>query len=856
MHVPKNIRTNTASRIETIMQTKGRDLNGQRSRRYDRFKNLHPKTKQNRDYSAGSDIFLTHDALLRSYKDGNNNANLRDLLYDDEHDDDFDRPEESVYKEILENFIIKVKLQSSKQIRRIGSFFTINLIVMATVILLICSVSLLYNKSSFSFFREITNATTFIDQPADQSPLHKIIVPYLNQLFPDKVLEDEDLFDPRLAPALLLLYLQFHIIGTKKQLEQSFSIPFSWEDWVDIDAKLQYDDDYLIEWLALHSNDFWNQLDDFNNLSCETFALLYGCENNRNFMSKCRDLDDNIPGYPYKFEVTGPTNAKMKEPGRILYGAMYLKSKMPPPQQIYLLDVCGENGEGSLMIKVDPDKNAKRTQVLRNKEIIMQLIDWEVTYTKKNMGSFLDKGWNIETLRKRMSSVLTKFGVEKIISYKRHKDIDRKQTFLTLRESTDHGVVEVSSWDFDDFRWDEEQFWNDLIISSFNGEEGNYDGRLYTRLEESENFRIRKGFHPKYLYEADIYGITEGSHYDWRFFSGSFMTSDHRQSVIHKLSRTWLRFCFENNLKTFIAYGSMLGWIRNGLTLPWDEDIDVIVTMETLNLLARNFNQTLIVDYSSKDGFQSAATGFLVDINPAYYSRVKGDGNNVIDGRLIDISTGLYLDITALAWTKDYLREVQMHDKLKRLVDKDYEVNRIFALEGDIYGQTLMEQLAKLQEDHELIHCKNDNVYTVSELSVMIPSYFEGARAFFPQEYEKIIWRLYPKALTRITEPDHVFDGVYRLWLNIHDCPAMVNEFGTVYVNAPFGTCNNSRVIHEYNLTQDYTARHLSMLEEGDWESYKLEESTESKPFRIDEFFFLYAARIGLPEDELVSSCL
>lgn len=92
MHVPKNIRTNTASRIETIMQTKGRDLNGQRSRRYDRFKNLHPKTKQNRDYSAGSDIFLTHDALLRSYKDGNNNANLRDLLYDDEHDDDFDRP--------------------------------------------------------------------------------------------------------------------------------------------------------------------------------------------------------------------------------------------------------------------------------------------------------------------------------------------------------------------------------------------------------------------------------------------------------------------------------------------------------------------------------------------------------------------------------------------------------------------------------------------------------------------------------------------------------------------------------------------------------------------------------------------
>ena len=832
------------------MQNKGSGLNAQRSRRYDRLRNSHLRPKPDRDYSVGSEVFLTHDVLFRSNKDGNNTTDLHDLVYDNEDDDDFDRPEESVYKEILNSFIIKVKQYFLENFKRIGSFSTINLIVITAVALLTCTVPIFYKQT---FHEANIDASTFMDQPVEQSSLHKIIVPYLNELYPDKGLEGEDLFDPRLTPAALLLYLQTHIVATKGQLEQSFSIPFSWEDWVDLDARLRYDNDYLIEWLALHSNDFWDQIDDFRNLNCETFALLYGCENNRNFMSKCHDLDDQIPGYPYKFEVTGPTNAKIKEPGRLLYGGLYLKSQMPPPQQIYLLDVFGENGEGSLMISVDPDKNAKRTQVLRNKEIIKQLIDWEITHTKKDANTFFDKGWNIETLRKRMSSVLIRFGVERMIYSKRHEDINRKQTFLALKEVTDHEIAEINSWDFNDFRWDEVQFLNDLSSSSFNEEDGNYDQRLYTQLEENENFRLHNGYHPKYLYEADLYGTSLGAHYDWRFFSGSFMTNDYRQSVIHRLSRTWLRFCFENDLKTFIAYGSMLGWILNGLTLPWDSDIDVIVTMETLNLLARNFNQTLIVDYSSKDGFQSAATGFLIDINPAYYSRVKGDGNNVIDGRLIDINTGLYLDITALAWTKNYLKEVQMHDKLKRLVDKDYELNKFFAVESDIYGQTLIEQLEKLQEDHELIHCKNDNVYTVSELSVMIPSYFEGARAYFPHEYEKIIRRFYPEALTRMTKLDHVFDSVYRLWLDIHDCPDLTDEFGTIYINAPFGTCNNSKVMNEYKLTQDYTARHLSMLEEGDWESYEFEKSTESKPLRVDEFFSLYAARLGLSEDELVS---
>lgn len=833
------------------MKSKGSNLRGYRSRVPDRSTNFHRNSNLDRDYSVGPEIFMTHDILLRSNKDDINKNNLNDLIYDyeDENEDDFDKLEESVYKELLESTINRLKNQSSKFYKRVKSFSPINFITLIVFLLLISTVSIFYKQG---FKDEASREGTFMDLPIDQSPLHKIIIPHIDELFPEENVEAGDLFDTRLTSAALLLYVQSHLIANQGQLEKNFSIPFSWEDWVDLNGRLEFDDNYLIEWLALHSDGFLDQIDDFHHLNCETFALLYGCEGNRNFMRKCSNLKDPVPGTPYRFEVTGPTDAKIKEPGRIIYGGLYLKAHMPPPEQIYLLDVFGENGEGSLMISVDKEKNSQKSQILRNKEVIKQLINWEVTHTKKDVKTFLNKGWNIETLRKRTSSLLNRFGVEKIISNKKHGDINRKETYLALRESNDHGTAKISKWNFEDFHWDEEEFLNNLNILSVD-EERDYDRRLYTRLDENEKFRIRKGYHPKYLHEADLYGISSGSHYDWRFFQGSYITNDYRQSIIHKLARTWLRFCFENGLKTFIAYGSMLGWIRNGLTLPWDGDIDALVTMESLNLLARNFNQTLIVDYSSKDGFQSAMTGYLIDINPAYYSRVKGDGNNVIDGRLIDVSTGVYLDITALAWTKNYLKEVQINDKLKKLVDKDYEMNKIFAVEGDRYGQTLMEQLKQLQDEHELVHCKNDNVYTVRELSVMIPFYFEGARAYFPHEYENIIWRLYPKALTRITEPSHVFDSEYRLWINIYDCPEMADESGTVYINAPFGTCNNSRVIQEYELTHDYTARHLSMLQEGDWSHYELEETTESKPLRIDEFFILYSARIGLSEEELIS---
>lgn len=804
------------------------------------------RKKANREtYARGTFKGISNDMEMLDFHVSPSLHNLKTdhlIDFDDDDDDDyFMQPEESTYKELFWEFRLKFE-----RLFRIYIYPYRRQIFLGVGIL-------------FGFYTTLQLIiTTFLsseESPKNNgsiipTPLDKLIISNLKLLYPDEnISESLSLFDFRLSSGLLLLYIRNHIIHNNMRLEEGFKIPFSWSDWVDLDTKLELNKDFLVEWLSMHSDGFQDELDEINNLNCKYFSLLFGIESNEDFKRQCEDIDGDMTlAYPYKFLPSGPTSAKMKEPGRVLYAAAYLKLKMPPPSKIYLMNVFGSNGEGSLMVDVQDD--AKTEKILRSPPVLKSFIESYCSENDLHLINFFEKGWTIKELRKTLAKTMEKTSIGKIIHPEEHQKIDTDKTYVVVKNPKKDNKMKMSEWTFDDFQWNEAKFLDKLSTKAASSE-SNYDTKLYEQIDKLEQHRINTGKHPKYLHEAQLYGTTLGSHYDWRFFTTSSISNDYRQSVIHRLARTWLKFCFENEIKTFIAYGSMLGWIRNGLTLPWDGDIDVIVTMDSFNLLARNFNQTLLVDYSEGDRFQSAMTGYLIDINPAYYSRVRGDGANVIDGRLIDISTGMYLDITALAWTENYLSEVTMTEKLKRVIDKDYAMNKDFAVEGEIYYLTLMDELRNLQSNKELVHCKNDNVYKIEELAKMIPSYFEGVRAHFPQSYEDIIWRLYPKALTRITEPEHVYDNAYRLWVNNHDCPEYTDELGYALEDAKFGTCNSSIVLQEYRLTKDYTARHQKMISDGDFSLVELLKESESPPFRIDEFFIIYSTLLGFTNEEL-----
>lgn len=103
---------------------------------------------------------------------------------------------------------------------------------------------------------------------------------------------------------------------------------------------------------------------------------------------------------------------------------------------------------------------------------------------------------------------------------------------------------------------------------------------------------------------------------------------------------------------------------------------------------------------------------YLLDINPNYVIQSTKDKLNVIDGRWIDMSSGLFIDITA--------------------VRKDNEKRQ----KGQ--GEALM--------------CKDKHHYEESQIFPLRGSYFEGVPVKIPYAYAELLQEEYgPWSLTRTT---------------------------------------------------------------------------------------------------------
>ncbi|OKO93450.1 Protein MNN4 [Penicillium subrubescens] len=204
----------------------------------------------------------------------------------------------------------------------------------------------------------------------------------------------------------------------------------------------------------------------------------------------------------------------------------------------------------------------------------------------------------------------------------------------------------------------------------------------------------------KYFHEPgrdDILG-----HYDIRFFTTPVSDAERAETLTHMI-RAYLNFFDENDLETWIAHGTLLGWWWNGKILPWDWDMDTQVPDTTLAYLADHYNQT-IVEYVIPGGKEKR--DYLLDINPWSRQRERGQGHNIIDARFIDVTTGLYIDITGLS----------------RL---------------------------ELDDHPDIWQCKNFHKYRLKDIYPLRRTTFEGAPAKVPFQYDALLMEEYTEdALT------------------------------------------------------------------------------------------------------------
>ncbi|QEL63447.1 hypothetical protein CJJ09_005649 [Candidozyma auris] len=209
--------------------------------------------------------------------------------------------------------------------------------------------------------------------------------------------------------------------------------------------------------------------------------------------------------------------------------------------------------------------------------------------------------------------------------------------------------------------------------------------------------------------------------------------------------------------------------------MPWDEDLDVQITMSSLHVLARHYNQSVVVDVT--DGIQTGHM-YLIDVNPHFLQRDRGKGDNVIDARFIDVSTGLYVDITALAVSND-LEVVQnspgtkRHNRLHQVFDPSYtEISKSFE-HAPRLRDSIEARLQRLERGQwkagKLYNCKDDHFYLLDELG-LIPTKFEGVQAYVPIAYRKILKREYPRGTKARIYEGWRFSDKLQLWLPISEC--------------------------------------------------------------------------------------
>ncbi|KAL9063435.1 MAG: hypothetical protein Q9157_008246, partial [Trypethelium eluteriae] len=291
--------------------------------------------------------------------------------------------------------------------------------------------------------------------------------------------------------------------------------------------------------------------------------------------------------------------------------------------------------------------------------------------------------------------------------------------------------------------------------SAFSKEQKNFNDvrRLQKRHANFNEVRTRlktdrsgaEGDNPqKYFHESRFH-----PHYDGRFADHPLLY-DHRPPHLTALVQTYLSTMSSIGAETWLMHGSLLGWWWNQRIMPWDTDLDLMISERTIHYLAAYYNMSIhhfdiygIPQPQAKTNAKAAMDGvhlgpgnekidltlavprdYLLEINP-HYSNDSSDTYNHIDARWVDMTTGLFIDITTLRHNLT-AEALGMKNRMK---------------------------------------CKDGHKYWYDEIYPLRDSQFEGTSVKVPHAYSSLLVEEYgPGALTDTSYENHVFNQEKMIW--------------------------------------------------------------------------------------------
>lgn len=227
----------------------------------------------------------------------------------------------------------------------------------------------------------------------------------------------------------------------------------------------------------------------------------------------------------------------------------------------------------------------------------------------------------------------------------------------------------------------------------------------------------KKGGKPesKYFHESTFH-----PHYDGRFADHALDYRDQKRAL-RNLMRTYLSTFAQLGIDTWLVHGSLLGWWWGEKILPWDSDVDVMVTESSIYYLAAYYNMTTF--WFKTRGYKQGRN-YLLEVNPNYKNREQTDIDNRIDARWIDTETGLFIDITAARYNLTHPQ-----------------------------GEGMMS-------------CKDGHEFRDTYVFPLRKTTFEGVPAKIPYRYKEFLVSEYGEdALNNTDYHGHIFDQSKMRWL-------------------------------------------------------------------------------------------
>ena len=478
-------------------------------------------------------------------------------------------------------------------------------------------------------------------------------------------------------------------------------VPFHWYDW----ANMSFIDKYILA-----------KPDDKPN--CH-MAIPFS---NDSIKGYCRD-DSIIPTSGNNnclgFSVFKPSHSSIYPQEGVLLSRSYLYSTAPVPQSIVFNT---KNGLYEMSIK-------GKQKLLESK-----LIDQVLQSEKKD-------------------SVSGKFKLDPTLALK-------KLVLQDPKKAIDSELSEAS------FHFDHERVIEDFEKSLADGVQFSSlkDKRYYESLKYSQ-WLVENNKVNKYLREANLHEGVNGEHYDWRFYSGDRDGSYEELLVLHRLIRNWLSFSRKAGVKSWLAHGSLLSWYWNGMSFPWESDIDIQVPIQDLHMLARQYNQSVIVEDVS-EGFGR----YFLDVTSSITLREKGNGLNNIDARFIDLDTGFFIDITGLS-----ISNMETPSRYLLKAPEELIVNKFPEAFIEESEETTKEY-KNLNQHLRLYNCRNGHFISYDDLFPLIRASVEGEVGYIPSSYSKILTSEYPRGMLRKNYAQHVFLPKLRMWVKDEDLKLFIQN--------------------------------------------------------------------------------